>query len=118
RAATPESVFVNRRTVLKSIGLGSIAAGLPALSGTARADAIAYPFPKNEKYRIDRPITAEDLNVNYNNFYEFGSTKTINKASQRLTTKPWTVTFDGMVEKKITIDAEELLAKMPREDRV
>ncbi len=116
-AATPERVFLDRRALLKGVGLGAIAAAVPAW-GRARADAIAYPFPKNEKYTIDRAITPEDLNTTYNNFYEFGSQKTISKAAQRLTTKPWTVTFDGLVEKKITIDAEELLAKMPREDRV
>ncbi len=115
-AATPEGVFVNRRRLLKAIGLGSIAATLPGWS--ARADGVSYPFPKNDKYTVDRPVTAEDLNTNYNNFYEFGTTKTIARAAQRLTTKPWTVTIDGMVEKPITIDAEELLAKMPREDRV
>ncbi|MEJ0067676.1 MAG: protein-methionine-sulfoxide reductase catalytic subunit MsrP [Pseudomonadota bacterium] len=111
-------MFVDRRRVLQAMGLGAIATALPAGSRSAQADAITYPFPKNEKYTIDRPVTAEELNINYNNFYEFGSTKTIAKTAQRLTTKPWTVTFDGLVEKPITIDAEALLAQMPREDRV
>jgi len=117
-AATPEPVFVARRRILKAIGLGSIAAALPLAPRAARADAVSYPFPKNEKYTVDRPITPEELNETYNNFYEFGSQKTISKAAQRLTTKPWTVTIDGMVEKPITIDAEALLAQMPREERV
>ena len=116
-AATPERVFRERRRLLKAIGLGSIAAALPDCA-PARADAVGYPFPKNEKYTVDRAITPEELNVTYNNFYEFGSQKTISKAAQRLTTKPWAVTIDGMVEKPITIDAEALLAQMPREERV
>ena len=115
RAATPESLFVNRRTLLKAAGLGAIGASLP---GWAHADAVSYPFEKNAKYTVDRPVTAEAINTTYNNFYEFGTSKSIDKAAQKLTTKPWTITFDGLVEKKFTIDAEELLAKMPREDRV
>ena len=117
-AATPERVFVERRRILKAIGLGSIGAALPPALRSARADAVSYPFPKNEKYTVERPVTPEALNETYNNFYEFGSQKTIAKAARRLTTKPWTVTFDGMVEKPITIDAEALLAQMPREERV
>jgi sulfoxide reductase catalytic subunit YedY len=116
-AATPERVFGDRRRLLQAIGLGAIAAALPAGRG-ARADAVSYPFPKNEKYTVDRPVTPEELNETYNNFYEFGSSKSISKAAQRLTTKPWTVNFDGLVEKPFTIDAEALLAQMPREARV
>ncbi len=116
RAATPEGLFMSRRMVLRAAGLGAIGATLPGWS--ARADAVSYPFEKNAKYTVDRPVTAEDINTTYNNFYEFGTSKSIDKAAQKLTTKPWTITFDGLVEKKFTIDAEELLAKMPREDRV
>jgi len=116
-AATPERVFRDRRRLLQAIGLGAIAAALPAGRG-ARADAVVYPFPKNEKYTVDRPVTPEELNETYNNFYEFGSSKSISKAAQRLTTKPWTVSFDGLVEKPFTVDAEALLAQMPREARV
>jgi sulfoxide reductase catalytic subunit YedY len=96
RAATPESVFVSRRTVLKAAGLGAIAATLPGRA--ARADAVTYPFEKNAKYTVERPVTAEDINATYNNFYEFGTSKSISKAAQKLTTKPWTITFDGLVE--------------------
>src|SRR5262249_32861760 len=116
-AATPESVFVNRRALLKTLGLGAIAAGLPA-ARSARADAVTYPFPKNERYTVDRVVTPEDSNVTYTNFTECGSQTPISKAAQRLTTKPWTLTIDGMVEQPITIDAEALLAQMPREERV
>jgi sulfoxide reductase catalytic subunit YedY len=116
RAATPERAFLNRRSLLKAAGLGAIAATLPR--GVGAADTVTYPFAKNAKYTVERAITPEAINATYNNFYEFGMSKSISKAAEKLTTKPWTVTFDGLVEKKFTIDAEELLAKMPREDRV
>jgi sulfoxide reductase catalytic subunit YedY len=118
-AVTPESVFVGRRAILKTLGLGTIAATLPGwLVSPARADAVTYPFPHNDTYKVDRAITPEDVNTTYNNFYEFGSQKTISRAAQKLTTKPWAVSFDGMVEKPFTIDTEDLLAQMPREERV
>ncbi len=116
RAATPEGVFVTRRDLLKAAGLGAIAATAPGWA--AQAAGVTYPFEKNTKYTVERAVTPLETNATYNNFYEFGTSKSIAKAAEKLTTKPWTITFDGLVEKKFTIDAEELLAKMPREDRV
>ena len=51
----------------------------------------------------DRPITPEEINGNYNNFYEFGATKNVTKAAQALKIRPWTVKIDGMVEKPFEI---------------
>ena len=34
-----------------------------------------YPAKRNEKYVLDRPVTDEKINTNYNNFFEFGSTQ-------------------------------------------
>ena len=34
-----------------------------------------YPAKRNEKYTLDRPVTDEKINGNYNNFYEFNSSK-------------------------------------------
>ena len=39
--------------------------------------ASLYPAKRNEKYTLDRPITDEKINDNYNNFYEYGTSKTI-----------------------------------------
>ena len=34
----------------------------------------------NEKYVLDRAITDEKVNTNYNNFYEFGTSKNVTSA--------------------------------------
>ena len=60
---------------------------------------------------LDRPVTDEKINTNYNNFYEFGSTKTIARAAQALKLRPWTVKIDGMVEKEQVIDIDDLIKK-------
>ncbi|MBK0399692.1 protein-methionine-sulfoxide reductase catalytic subunit MsrP [Limibaculum sp. M0105] len=122
-AATPEPVFWNRRAILAAGG-GLLAAG--ALSGvTGPADAAApeepfAPMPERSPRFSDagRAITDEMINSTYNNFYEFGSHKQIARAAQALETDGWTIAIDGLVETPITIGADDLIAKMPLEERV
>ena len=123
RLATPEHLFLNRRALLA----GSGAAALSLAPNIALAQRISdlpeptkdlYPVGRNEKYALDRPITDEKINTNYNNFYEFGSTKTVAKAAQALKLRPWTVKIDGMVETPQEIGIDELVRKMPLEERL
>jgi sulfoxide reductase catalytic subunit YedY len=128
-AATPESVFLDRRELGKAMAAGTIlAAGSPlfGLVGGAQAAADSsadpsaglYPAKRNEAYKLDREITPEKIVTTYNNFYEFGSHKNIWQAAQKLPIRPWTVTFDGMVEKAQTVDIDTLLKAMPLEERL
>jgi sulfoxide reductase catalytic subunit YedY len=122
-AATPESVYLNRRQLLAAAGLGAIGAALPGLARAkddeeADPSAKLYPVKRNEAYKLDRPITDEILATRYNNFYEFGSHKSIWRAAQKLSLRPWTVKIDGLVEKPFEIGIDDLLAKMPLEERV
>jgi sulfoxide reductase catalytic subunit YedY len=80
--------------------------------------AALYPATRNDKFVLDRPITDEKVNTNYNNFYEFGSSKTIAKAAQALKLRPWTIKIDGMVEKAQEIGIDDLVRKMPLEERL
>ncbi len=121
RVATPEHLFFNRRSFLAGTGAALIAPGLAAAQSAADASdpsAHLYPVKRNEKYVLDRPITDEAINTNYNNFYEFGSAKTISRAAQALKLRPWTVKIDGMVAKPFEIGLDDLLAKMPLEERL
>jgi len=125
-AATPEAVWLNRRQLLAAGGAGAMLAAAPGaglLGRAARAEeeAIAselYPAPLNEAFELDRELTEREYATTYNNFYEFGSTKNIWPAAQALRLRPWTVTIDGMVEEAITIDAEDLIRRMPVEERL
>jgi methionine sulfoxide reductase catalytic subunit len=121
-AVTPEPVFRARRSLLKGLAAGPALLAGAGLAGRARAeDEVApdlYPAERNEAYELDRPMTDEVLATTYNNFYEFGSHKQIWRAAQALRVSPWTVTIDGMVEEEITLDAEELIRRMPLEERV
>src|SRR5215207_7768752 len=122
--ATPEPVFLNRRAFLG----GTVGAAAMVLAPhLARAQRMAdlpdptrelYPAKRNETFTLDRPITDEGVNTTYNNFYEFGSSKTIAKAAQALKLRPWTVKIDGMVEKPQEIGLDDLIRKMPLEERL
>ncbi len=127
--ATPEAVFLRRRALLA--GGAGIAAlgGAFALTGgmtppaAEAAPTPAEPFapmpPRNPAYAsAGRPITSEELNTTYNNFYEFGSHKRIYSAAEALETDGWTVEIDGLVETPLTLGMDEILAQMPLEERV
>lgn len=123
--ATSEAVFLNRRELVKGLGMGGLlaAAGMTYSSHNAQAAedpsaGLYKDIVRNEKYTLDRPITPEKLNLTYNNFYEFGSHKQIHEAAQALKIRPWEILIDGEVEKPMTLDIDDLLKKMPLEERL
>jgi sulfoxide reductase catalytic subunit YedY len=121
RVATPEHLFFDRRAFLAATGAVLAAPTLAAaqrVTDVPDPSAGLYPVKRNDKYVLDRPVTDEAINTTYNNFYEFGSSKTISRAAQALKLRPWTVKIDGMVGKPIEIGLDDLLAKMPLEERL
>ena len=122
--ATPEHLFFNRRAFL-----GAAAGAAARRSRRAARSRSASPTcpirPRTSirpsatrNTRSTAPITPEEINGDYNNFYEFGSSKTIAKAAQALKLRPWTIKIDGMVEKPIEIGIDDLIRKMPLEERL
>ncbi len=123
RDATPEHLYWSRREVIRALAAGPVLASVPAMVVGAWAQegdpsAGLYPVSQNMRYRLDRPLTPEDIATTYNNFYEFGSHKQIWQAAQDLRIRPWEIRIDGLVEKEMTIGFDELLAKMPLEERL
>ena len=120
RLATPEHLFLNRRALMT--GAAAIGAGamLPSVAFAQGKDPSAglYPAPRNELYKLDRALTEESVTSRYNNFYEFGSTKAIAEAAQKLAVRPWTIKIDGLVEKPRDVDIDSLLKAMKLEERL
>ena len=101
RDVTPESAWLNRRQILA----GAAGLGLVGGAGGARADTL-------------EPNSWEDI-TSYNNYYEFGTDKGDPARNARmLTTKPWTVTIDGLVERPGAYAFEDIMAKMVVEERL
>ncbi len=122
--ATPEALFLTRRALLAGVpGAGLAMAGAASAQrvGTApAADATAgrYPAARNDRYPLDRPLTAESDATTYNNFYEFGGHKAIWRQAQRMALRPWQVRIDGMVQEPRTVDIDTLIRAMPIEERL
>ncbi len=102
---TPEALFFNRRKVL-----GGLAA-IPFM-GSAQA-AVNAKFAD-----AGRAVTPEAQNTTYNNFYEFGTSKSISDAAQALVPSPWNIAIDGLVEKPMTLSFDDNIRKMQMEDRI
>jgi sulfoxide reductase catalytic subunit YedY len=109
---TPEHLVMRRRSLMAGT-VGAIVA--PALIPTP---AMAQGAPRNPKYTAGRDLTAEADATTYNNFYEFGTDKSIYRAAQRLVTSPWSISIEGLVTKPRKIDLEDLLKQMPIEERI
>ena len=117
---TLESRFLTRRSILAA-GAASIVVGLGAGSDPSRADEQdaatgLYPAQRNETYMLDRELTPENINTNYNNFYEFTTSKHVD--ADALKTHPWTLTIDGLVEKPMTVDVYDLVKSIGVEERL
>ncbi len=129
RLATPEAVMMGRRAALAG-GAGALvlAGSKPAAaqwnlfgsSAPARPAVKLKPLlaPRNAKYEPGRAITDEKDATTYNNYYEFGLSKSIYGAAQALPLDPWSVEFAGMVGKPGKIGFEDLLKKVTLEERV
>ncbi|MDJ0389847.1 protein-methionine-sulfoxide reductase catalytic subunit MsrP [Roseomonas sp. E05] len=113
-AATPEPLVLDRR---KALGLGGALIGA-GLARPARAQEGALTAMRNTRYPPAREVTPERDATTYNNYYEFGPGKSIASGAQRLPQRPWTLKFEGMVEKPQELDLDGLLRRVSLEERV
>ena len=139
---TPQSLYLRRREFIKnallftatSAGVGGSLAWLTAggrasekkAQHAADAAALAVSAAARELTIVgrsglstDEPPTSERDVTTYNNFYEFGTSKSApaeNAGTLRL--RPWTVTIEGEVAKPQVVDIDQLIKWFPLEERV
>jgi sulfoxide reductase catalytic subunit YedY len=114
REATPESVYWNRRAILKAAGL------LPSMSAFGQAKPL-YPAKKNAEFDVPAaPVTPEWAATGYNNYYEFDpyGKETVKDLVGKFVTSPWKIEVSGQVNKPGTYDLDDLLKQLPVEERV
>ena len=125
REATPEEFYLSRRQFIKKVGWRGMSTAL-ALAGWGGAKAVSrredkkiYPAKRNEKFALDRPLTDEWATAHYNNFYEFTTAKErVADLVGKFQTSPWTVEITGLVAKPLRFDSEDLIRRMPLEERL
>ena len=109
---TSKSFYFNRREFLA----GAIASGLVA---TPFGQALAGLNAKPSAYKVDDKLTPKEDATTYNNFYEFGTGKSDPASySGVFKPRPWTIKIDGLVKKPLELDVDDLIKKMPLEERV
>ena len=148
REVTPESVWMNRRELLRSMGFGATGLGTllagRAVAATGAMGAVAagqrvrgvdaavkFPdWPAADRYPADassifteanagRSITPPNVALAYNNFYEFRTPKDgVWELVDRFETRPWEVEVTGLVDNPQTFDVDDLIRSMPIEERV
>jgi methionine sulfoxide reductase catalytic subunit len=100
---TPKQLFLNRRQMIAGSG-AMIGAGLAGSVAQAQGDL--------------EPNSWEDITT-YNNFYEFGTRKEDPaRFAHMMTTQPWSIVIDGMVDNPGTYSFEQIVEGMTIEERI
>jgi methionine sulfoxide reductase catalytic subunit len=122
---TPKRLYLNRRTFLAGVGI----AGAAAVAGfrlhemaspAAKADANAkIDGIQKSAFSTTEAITPYKDVSNYNNYYEFSTDKYEPAGlAKNFRTRPWTVSVEGLVQKKQTFDVDSILKMAAPEERI
>ena len=103
---TSHNLYLNRRKFVEALGCTSLA-------------FVATPVAAKQSYSTTaKPNTIEEI-TNYNNFYEFGTSKTDPaKYAHSLTTNPWEIAFEGISQNKKRFDIVEILKGKAIQERI
>jgi len=122
---TSKSLYLNRRKFLA----GGAVAGAAVMAGPRLADLATPSAVVQANAKIDgitkssfsttETITPYKDVTNYNNYYEFSTDKYEPAGlAKNFKTRPWTVTIDGLVAKKQTLDIDTILKMATPEERI
>ena len=109
---TPRAQWMNRRQLM--LGAGALAMG-GAIAGPALAklNAVSSPYSTDAE-----PNSLEDI-TSYNNYYEFGTDKgDPARYAGGLTTDPWSIQIDGLVDRPGSYGLEDVLSGVTLEERI
>lgn len=113
REVTPESTYLNRRAILASAGLLAV----PLFGQAAKSP---YPAPRNEKFKVDIPLTPEWAATGYNNYYEFDpyDKQSVKDLVGKFVVSPWKIQVTGTAKGTTELDLDDLLKQFKLEERV
>ena len=112
---TPEHLYLSRRKFIA--GIGALAASTLFLNACA-APSTSPDTSSNGGALPDTPTPPNSV-LNYNNYYEFTTSKNeVAYLARNFKVAPWTVEVGGLVNKPQTFAIEDLLKKFPPAEHV
>lgn len=133
---TDEALFNQRRQILKTMGFAGASSLLLSsnLLVNNKAQAQLFDLFKDDKTKSSNAylplnyeaskdksqiLTPYDKVTSYNNFYEFGTSKSDPaEYAHEMTVNPWTLKIEGFCENPITLGYEDLHSAFPLEERI
>ncbi len=116
---TPESVYLGRRRVLRTLIGVAAATAAPAALGTAQPSGTELAYAKNPRLSTtEAPNSWEDITT-YNNYYEFGTDKSDPAENSRaFRPQPWQLTVGGECEAPGRLGFEDFVKPFALEERI
>jgi sulfoxide reductase catalytic subunit YedY len=127
---TNKDTYLNRRLFIQAAVMAGTATASTLLYRRLNPPAVTQPAGEkiqqvaksdssdNTGFRVDEKLTSLQSITNYNNFYEFDSSKSgVAYAAKGFVTRPWAVSVEGLVNKPRVFDLDELL-KFQQEERI
>jgi sulfoxide reductase catalytic subunit YedY len=117
---TPIEAYNQRREFIKLLGASAITAGVGLYPSTSiAASKQSALIHTKTSYGLDEKLTAYSDVTTYNNYYEFGTSKSDpSNESSAFEATPWVVSIEGAVKKEKKINIEDLIKLSPVEERI
>ncbi len=116
---TPEHIYNDRRNFIKNLGLILSSTALSTFTNTGFAALNTLPsFIQSKDHGKEKLTSFKDI-TSYNNYYEFGTSKSDPQDhAHLLKIDPWSISIEGSVAKPLKLDIDELIKLIPIEERI
>jgi sulfoxide reductase catalytic subunit YedY len=116
---TPEHIYNDRRNFIKNLGLILSSTALSTFTNTGFAALNTLPsFIQSKDHGNEKLTSFKDI-TSYNNYYEFGTSKSDPQDhAHLLKIDPWSISIEGSVAKPLKLNIGELIKLIPIEERI
>lgn len=105
-----ESVYLRRRELLKSLGLGAVGLGLGASAGAQEGPELP-DLKRPTGFDSNEELTSYEDVTTYNNYYEFGTGKSDPAENAgAFKPRPWTLQVSGEADNTGPFDLDDFIA--------
>ena len=117
---TPEKAYLNRRNLIKSIGILATSTPMSSvLADNHETNKANLKFIKNSEFSTKEQVNSFEEITTYNNFYEFGLGKSDPyRYSGKFNPNPWAVSVTGEADNIGTFSYEDIVASNQLEERI